>query len=116
AWLLRLGISSDRVPQALAAPELAGLAIDLAAGSGLGLAWTLAAAAGPTDLDPGRLIELRRLCQRLGGWLTVLEQPRDSAVPAWEDAPSRPMIERVKHLFDPKLQLAPGRLPGVAST
>ncbi|MCX5947956.1 MAG: FAD-binding oxidoreductase [Cyanobacteria bacterium] len=115
AWLLRLGITPDRVPEALAAPELAGLAIDLAAGSGLGLAWTLPAAGTTTGLDPARLFELRRLCQRLGGWLIVLQQPQGSAVPAWDDAPSRPMIERVKHLFDPKLQLAPGRLPGVAN-
>ena len=115
AWLLRLGITPDRVPEALAAPELARLAIDLAAGSGLGLAWTLPAAGTTTGLDPARLFELRRLCQRLGGWLMVLQQPQGSAVPAWDDAPSRPMIERVKCLFDPKLQLAPGRLPGVAS-
>jgi hypothetical protein len=31
-----------------------------------------------------------------------------------EDAPSRALIELVKARFDPKLQLAPGRLPGVA--
>ena len=114
AWLLRLGFSPDRVPQALAAPELEGLAIELAAGSGLGLAWSLAAA-GSGELEPERVGRLRQHCQRLGGWLQVLRQPQGSAVPAWEDAPSRPMIERVKRQFDPQLQLAPGRLPGVAN-
>ena len=113
AWLLRLGFSPDQVPQALAAPELAGLAIELAAGSGLGLAWTMTAS--PAELAPERVRRLRQHCQRLGGWLTVLRQPPGSAVAAWEDAPSRPLIERVKHQFDPQRQLAPGRLPGVAS-
>ncbi len=112
AWLLRLGFSPDQVPQALASPELQGLAIELAAGSGLGLAWSLEAGSG--EIEPERVCQLRQLCQRLGGWLLVLRQPQDSAVPAWEDAPARLMIERVKRQFDPKLQLAPGRLPGVA--
>ena len=35
-------------------------------------------------------------------------------LPAWEDAPSRPLIEAIKTRFDAKGQLAPGRLPGVA--
>ena len=113
AWLLRLGFSPDRVAQALAAPELEGWAIELAAGSGLGMAWTLPA--GPGELQTERVSQLRQHCQRLGGWLMVLRQPVGSTVAAWEDAPSRPMIERVKRQFDPKLQLAPGRLPGVSS-
>ena len=45
----------------------------------------------------------------------VLRQPQGSAVAAWDDAPSRSMIERLKLQFDPQLQLAPGRLPGVAN-
>ncbi len=114
AWLLRLGVSPERVPEVLASPELQGLAIELAAGSGLGLAWSLAATSEPEGLQPEQLILLRQRCQQLGGWLTVLRQPPGSAVPAWEDAPARLMIERVKRQFDPKLQLAPGRLPGVA--
>ena len=114
AWLLRLGVSPDQVPQALASPELEGLVIDLAAGSGLGLAWTPAGAGARGDLQPEAVLRLRQQCQRLGGWLTVLHQPLGHAVPAWDDAPSRPLIERVKHQFDPQRQLAPGRLPGVA--
>ena len=113
AWLLRLGFSPDQVAQALAAPELEGWAIELAAGSGLGMAWTLPA--GPGEREAERVRRLRQHCHRHGGWLMVLRQPEGSAVATWEDAPSRPMIERVKRQFDPKLQLAPGRLPGVAS-
>jgi glycolate oxidase FAD binding subunit len=51
----------------------------------------------------------------LGGWLTVLRQPADAGLNAWEDAPSRSLIESVKRRFDPLEQLAPGRLPGVAA-
>jgi len=114
AWLLRLGVSPDQVPEALASPELEGLAIELAAASGLGLAWSPAGPDGRGDLRPEAVVRLRQRCQQLGGWLTVLQQPPGHAVPTWDDAPSRAVIERVKRQFDPKLQLAPGRLPGVA--
>jgi glycolate oxidase FAD binding subunit len=109
-WLLRLGVRPDAAFRLLEAPELAGLPVDLAAGSGLGTAWAPAAALGVS-----RVQELRRRCQELGGWLTVLLQPPGAALPAWIDAPARPMIEALKHRFDPLGQLAPGRLPGVAA-
>jgi glycolate oxidase FAD binding subunit len=65
------------------------------------------------------VMALRQHCRALGGHLTVLRQPpeaaaADNALTAWEDAPSRALMEAVKSRFDPKLQLAPGRLPGVA--
>ena len=109
-WLLRLGVRPDAAFRLLEAPELADLPVDLAAGSGLGTAWAPAAALGVS-----RVQELRRRCQELGGWLTVLLQPPGAALPAWIDAPARPMIEAIKHRFDPLGQLAPGRLPGVAA-
>jgi glycolate oxidase FAD binding subunit len=46
----------------------------------------------------------------------VLRQPPGSCLPAWLDAPSRPLIEAIKDRFDPSGQLAPGRLPGVAQS
>jgi glycolate oxidase FAD binding subunit len=60
--------------------------------------------------------DLRRCCKRLAGFLTVLQQPHgsSSALVAWEDVPSRPLIEAIKRQFDPLQQLARGRLPGVA--
>ncbi len=109
-WLLRLGVRSDDCLTLLESPELAGLALDLAAGSGLGTAWAPAAA-----LATERVAALRRRCRELGGWLTVLRQPEGAALPAWGDAPSRPLIEALKRRFDPLGQLAPGRLPGVAA-
>jgi glycolate oxidase FAD binding subunit len=108
AWLLRLGVDPDRAGDLLAEPALAGLPLELAAGSGLGLAWA------DTSLAPARVGELRRRCRALGGHLTVLRQPIGSSLPSWEDAPSRPLIEAIKQRFDPARQLAPGRLPGVA--
>jgi glycolate oxidase FAD binding subunit len=110
-WLLRLGASPDRLEQLLAAPELEGFAVDLAAGSGLGLAWQTA----ETPASGARVERLRQHCRRLQGHLSVLLQPAGSSLPAWEDAPARPLIEAIKRQFDPKLQLAPGRLPGVAA-
>jgi glycolate oxidase FAD binding subunit len=114
AWLLRLGVTPSRVAELLERQELAPLAVDLAAASGLGMAWGPASA-----LSPAQVTALRGHCKVLGGQLTVLRQPgaasgATDAVSAWEDAPSRALIEAVKSRFDPKLQLAPGRLPGVA--
>ena len=115
AWLLRLGVTPTMVGALLQLEELADLPVDLAAGSGLGMAWGTAAA-----LTPERVEALRRHCRALGGHLAVLRQPpaldpgAASPIPAWEDSPSRALIELVKARFDPKLQLAPGRLPGVA--
>ncbi|MFN5160285.1 MAG: FAD-binding oxidoreductase, partial [Cyanobacteriota bacterium] len=108
AWLLRLGVAPDPGATLLAEPTLAARAENLTAGSGLGMAWGSRQSAAEIEA-------LRRRCQALGGHLTVLLQPADANLPAWEDAPSRPLIEAVKRQFDPKLQLAPGRLPGVAS-
>ena len=114
AWLLRLGVSPDRGADLLAHPLLAERPVNLAAGSGLALTWADA------GLQPERVQELRLYCRELGGHLTVLRRPASAdpaaaaALPAWEDAPSRPMIEAIKTRFDPKRQLAPGRLPGVA--
>ena len=111
-WLLRLAVPSDRVSALLARPELRGMAVELAAGSGIGHAWSTATPAG--SMDAARVQALRQRCQDMGGYLTVLRQP-GADLPAWLDAPSRPLIEAVKRRFDPLEQLAPGRLPGVAS-
>jgi glycolate oxidase FAD binding subunit len=118
AWLLRLGVDPARVPLLLAAPEWQGVPLEIGAGSGLGVAW----AGGPGDsfhaaqgtLNPDQVANLRRRCLALGGHLTVLSQPEGDRLTAWEDAPSRPLIERIKDQFDRLGQLAPGRLPGVA--
>jgi glycolate oxidase FAD binding subunit len=110
AWLLRLGVSPDQASELLAAAELAPLRLELAAGSGLGMAW----ASAPEALSASGATALRQRCQALGGFLTVLRQPAGTGLDAWPDAPSRPVIEAVKARFDPLGQLAPGRLPGVA--
>jgi glycolate oxidase FAD binding subunit len=110
-WLLRLGVESDRVAELLGHRSLAGQQVEIAAGSGIGQVW---ACDGPGGLDGERVHALRQHCQSLGGWLSVLIQPPGSDLEAWLDAPSRPLIEAVKRRFDPRLQLAPGRLPGVA--
>jgi len=80
---------------------------DLAAGSGCGDGWSTSVTPAP------RVRELRQELTRLGGWLSVLQQPENSAIEAWLDAPARPLMEAVKNQFDPKLQLCRGRLPGV---
>ena len=92
----------------LADPALAGLPVVMGAGSGIGLAWATASA-----LPTYKVEALRRHCQQGGGYLTVLRQPASSQLPAWLDAPSRPLIEAIKRQFDPKQQLSRGRLPGL---
>lgn len=112
-WLLRFGISSAQLPDLLARPELQPLAVEAAAGSGIGQIWS---PPGAGDALSGERVEaLRQQLRQLGGWLSVLRQPSPAALPAWLDAPSRPLIEAVKRSFDPLGQLAPGRLPGVAA-
>ena len=112
-WLLHLGVLPASAAELLSEPLLRGLRLTLAAGAGVGLAW-----APPTELPLHRVEELRRRCNALGGFLTVLQQPSatggGSGVLAWGDAPSRPLIEAIKRQFDPLQQLARGRLPGVA--
>jgi glycolate oxidase FAD binding subunit len=97
--------------QELSQPKLAGVGVVLSAGSGLGYAWARAA-----DLPSYKVEALRRLCHQLGGYLTVLKQPGGSTLPAWLDTPARPMALAIKRQFDPKQQLARGRLPGVQPT
>ncbi|MCT0230989.1 FAD-binding oxidoreductase [Synechococcus sp. CS-1324] len=110
-WLLRLGLLPSRAAALLGERALRDLPLVLGAGSGLGYAWA------PTGALPAyRVEELRRLCLGHGGFLTVLEQPAPRTLPAWLDAPSRRLIEAVKREFDPKQQLARGRLPGVLTT
>ena len=113
-WLLRLGVKPSHGPELLrelSQPNLEALGVVISAGSGLGYAWASAA-----DLPSYRAEALRRLCHQLGGYLTVLKQPAGSSLPAWLDAPSRPMALAIKRQFDPKQQLARGRLPGVQPT
>ena len=107
-WLLRLAVRPNQATALLADPALAGLPLVLGAGSGLGIAWATASA-----LPTYKVEALRRHCQQAGGYLTVLRQPASSQLPAWLDAPSRPLIEAIKRQFDPKQQLSRGRLPGV---
>jgi glycolate oxidase FAD binding subunit len=110
-WLLQLGVLPSHTAELLGDRALRDLRVVLGGGSGLGFAWASAQA-----LQAYRVEELRRRCLALGGMLTVLVQPDGSTLPAWEDAPSRPLIEAVKRQFDPKQQLARGRLPGVRPT
>mgnify|MGYP002654402294 CR=1 FL=1 len=108
-WLLRLGVRPDRGADLLEEQALAGIPVVLGAASGLAMAW-----ADARCMPAYRVESLRRRCQELGGFLTVLCQPAESSIPAWLDAPSRPLIEAVKRQFDPRQQLGRGRLPGVA--
>ena len=108
SWLLRLGVRPTLLETLLQERALAPIPWCFAAGSGLGMAWATA-----DQLASHQVEQLRRRCSELGGHLTVLRQPACSAIPAWLDAPSRPAIEAIKRQFDPKQQLARGRLPGV---
>jgi glycolate oxidase FAD binding subunit len=110
-WLLRLGVTPARIDQLLTQRQSGGWQLRLGAASGLGLAQAAFAA------TPAQRVEaLRRSCEKLGGYLTVLQAPAQSKVAAWGDAPARPLIEAVKRQFDPLQQLARGRLPGVAAS
>ena len=110
SWLLKLGVLPAQAVELLEDLQRLNLACSLAAGAGLGLAWSPGAALADHQVE-----QLRRRCLALGGELIVLKQPATAAaaLPTWVDAPSRPWIEAVKREFDPLQQLARGRLPGV---
>ena len=118
AWLLRLNLPPARCAELLASAscrQLPGWCWRLSAGRGSGDAWQVQGPATPAYA----IAALRRHVSDLGGELTVLIQPSGAEhqpeLEAWLDAPSRPLIEAVKRQFDPRLQLARGRLPGVAT-
>jgi len=118
AWLLRLNLPPARCAELLASAsgqQLPGWSWRLSAGRGSGDVWQVQGAATPAYA----IAALRRQVSDLGGELTVLIQPsgpeHQPGLEAWLDAPSRPLIEAVKRQFDPRLQLARGRLPGVAA-
>jgi glycolate oxidase FAD binding subunit len=107
----------------LASQELRGLrgwSGELAAGAGSGELWQCAEqpSANQQPSAHHQVQALRRKLSTLGGQLSVLLQPdagnAELALPAWLDAPSKPLIEAVKREFDPLQQLSRGRLPGVA--
>lgn len=109
-WLVRVALPSAVLHQLLSDGTLLALKgwqWDLAAGAGCGDGWC----SEPTA--PYRVDALRRRVIDLGGQLTVLKQPQAAGLPAWLDAPARPVIEAVKRQFDPRQQLCRGRLPGV---
>ncbi|MEB3333783.1 MAG: FAD-binding oxidoreductase [Cyanobacteriota bacterium] len=108
SWLLRIGANPRGAPWLLEAATAEGLNVEIGAGSGLGMAWS------PSPLAAERIEGLRGRCEELGGHLTVLRQPAGAHLEAWRDAPAKALIEAVKREFDPKGQLTPGRLPGVA--
>lgn len=109
AWLLRIGVNPAAAPLLLEAAATEELQLELGAGSGLGMAWSA------QPIAAARIDGLRSRCHELGGFLTVLRQPLDAHLAAWRDAPAKALIEAVKCQFDPRGQLAPGRLPGVAA-
>jgi len=118
AWLLRLNLPPARCAELLASDahqQLKGWCWRLSAGRGSGDAWQVQGPPTPAYA----IAALRRQVSDLGGELTVLIQPSGAEhqpeLEAWLDAPSRPLIEAVKRQFDPRLQLARGRLPGVAT-
>ena len=111
-WLLRLCLPPVQLHQLLKTREFTTLKDwhwQISAGAGSGDGWQLSGPAAPSY----QIEALRRRITALGGQLTVLVQP--GCLPAWLDAPSRPLIEAVKAQFDPKQQLSRGRLPGVAT-
>ena len=105
SWLLRIGVEPQRADDLLDLAAIKPWALQLGAASGLGLATGQAAS--------HQVAELRKHCESLGGYLTVLQAPPDQQIQAWGDAPARPIIEAVKRQFDPLQQLSRGRLPGV---
>ena len=108
-WLLRLGLEPRRCLELLELQRSGPWQLELGAASGLGLAQADAATAAEHQVH-----SLRQQCQDLGGYVMVLQAPVPCRIPAWGDAPAKPLVEAIKRQFDPLQQLCRGRLPGVA--
>lgn len=108
SWLLRPAVPPVQALDLLTDGAARGWSLRLGAASGLGLA-----EAPFTAAEAAAVAALAACCRQRGGGLTILQAPPDCPLPAWPDAPSRPLIEAVKRQFDPLGQLSPGRLPGV---
>ena len=108
-WLLRLGLEPRRVLELLEQQHSGPWQLEVGAANGLGLAQANFAIAAEHHVAT-----LRQQCQNLGGYLTVLQAPTGCRLPAWGDAPARPLVEAIKRQFDPLQQLCRGRLPGIA--
>ncbi len=119
-WLLRISLPAANVHKLLFSKELEQLISwnwRMAAGIGVGDGWQSNFETSTPINSHQDIINLRRFIREINGRLMVLKQPDQTLnnLPAWLDAPSRPLIETVKKTFDPKNQLSKGRIPGVAN-
>ena len=118
--MLRIALPAANVQKLLLSKELAPLSSwqwRIAAGIGVGDGWQSNLQVSTPKSKHQDIINLRKFIRTNNGRLIVLKQPNQTQnyIPAWLDAPSRPLIEAVKKTFDPANQLSKGRIPGVAN-
>ncbi len=117
-WLIRIVLPPAKVHHLLKSQEFQNLSqwewrITACVGVGDGWQSTLE---NPEKYTPQeKIIALRRMVMKYGGQLIILNQPnlKKERLPAWLDAQSKSLIKAVKYQFDPKNQIAKGRLPGI---
>ena len=80
-WLLRVGVEPQRAEALLEQTAIRPWQLQLGAASGLGLAQGQAAS--------HQVADLRKHCEALGGYLTVLQAPQAMSSLPWRDAEAR---------------------------
>ncbi len=104
---LKLTCALSAVEQLLGAAEEHGAALRGSAGSGV-LYGALDATAA------GRVAPLREICRAHGGSLVVLDGPAETTarLDRWGPISALDLMRAVKHQFDPRRRLSPGRFVG----
>ncbi len=118
-WLLRICLPPSKIHLMLNSKELNSLNLwhwRFSAGKGVGDGWQNLESKDKNISSSSKVNEIRHLITSFGGQVSIINQPYflSAKLPTWLDSNSAPLIKEIKRQFDPKNQLAVGRLPGVS--
>ncbi len=119
-FLLRINMPPSMIIELINSEELNSLSCwewRFGAGTGLGEGWEVNSQTSNYLKSTNDISRLRNKITKLGGQVVILIQPFNTInrISAWSNSPSAALIKAIKKQFDPKNQIAIGRLPGVSS-
>ncbi len=119
-WLTRIVLPPSKIHTLLLSEEFQSLEHwkwRIGAGTGIGDGWQICT--GEVEMAKHEKVELlRKKILSLNGQLNIFKQPINNngkQLFHWLNAESSSLIKVIKEQFDPKMQLSPGRIPGIAN-